>query len=131
MFVAICTVALSLVLTVVGHAPNLAAQETTEGRKLYLTYCSGCHGLSGKGDGPGARTLSAKPADHTLAAMRDHGDQYLADIISKGGATVGKSPLMPAWGSVLNEPQISAIVRYIRSLSSGQKETGKQRVAPK
>ena len=124
MLVAIFTGLLSLVLIVV--APHSAAQEATEGKALYATYCSGCHGGSGKGDGPAARTLSAKPADHTRVAMRNHSDQYLADIISKGGTSVGKSSSMPAWNGVLKEPQISAIVSYIRDLSSRQKEAGKQ-----
>ena len=121
----IMTRALSFALAVAAHSPSLAAQEASEGRKLYVTYCSGCHGISGKGDGPAAKTLAPKPADHTIAAMKNYSDQYLASIISKGGASVGKSPLMPAWGSVLKESQIAAIVDHIRGLSPGQKDTAK------
>ncbi len=34
------------------------AQGQSEGKKLYFTYCTGCHGSSGRGDGPAAKTLS-------------------------------------------------------------------------
>jgi len=67
-------------------APHLSAQETSEGKRLYLTYCSACHGESGKGDGPAAKALPAKPANHTDAAvMNQLSDKYLYEIITKGG----------------------------------------------
>ena len=44
-------------------------------------------------------------------------DKYLIQVISKGGAAVGKSGFMPAWGSSLNEKQIKDIVAFIRSLA--------------
>jgi mono/diheme cytochrome c family protein len=90
---------------------------------MYQAYCSGCHGLSGKGDGPVAKTLPVKPADHTRIEMNKYTDQYLFEIISKGGISVGKSSQMPAWGGVLKEPQVKEIVAYVRALSNGRKET--------
>jgi hypothetical protein len=92
-------------------------------------YCSGCHGLSGKGDGPAAKTLPVKPADHTRIEMNKYTDQYLVEIISKGGAGVGKSSQMPAWGAVFKEPQVKEIVAYVRALSNGKKETAQVRGA--
>jgi mono/diheme cytochrome c family protein len=49
--------------------------------------------------------------------MNEMSDQSLMDVISKGGGAIGKSSFMPAWGSSLNEKQISDIVAYIRSLA--------------
>jgi mono/diheme cytochrome c family protein len=92
-------------------------QTSDEGKKLYLTYCTGCHGAGGKGNGPAARSLPVKPADHTNGAiMNRHSDEYLLAVISKGGAQVGRSPMMPAWGAVLKENQIKDIIVYIRIL---------------
>ena len=104
---------------VVVLAGALAAwgQDQTEGRKLYLTYCSSCHGDKGKGDGPAASSLPVKPADHTNGAvMNQLPDKFLIDIISKGGSAVGKSALMPAWGSQLKDKQLRDLVAYIRSI---------------
>lgn len=99
-------------------AQRLRAQDKAEGKKIYLTYCSGCHGEGGKGDGPAARSLPVKPTNHTDGTiMNQFLDDYLFDIISKGGSAVGKAPFMPAWGEQLKEKQIRDIVSYIRSLA--------------
>ena len=94
------------------------AQNQTDGKALYASYCSVCHGEKGKGDGMGAKGLPAKPADHTNGAnMNQLSDKYLIDIISKGGGAVGKSAFMPAWGNSLNDKQIRDVVAYIRSIA--------------
>jgi mono/diheme cytochrome c family protein len=94
------------------------AQNASEGRKLYQGNCASCHGENGKGDGVAAQSLPAKPADHTNGAiMNSLTDQWLADIISKGGGAVGKSSFMPAWSGALDEKQIRDIVSYIRTIA--------------
>ena len=108
-----------LVLSAVAQPAFSIAQEPGAGRKLYLTYCTGCHGVSGKGDGPAGKTLTAKPADHTDAKkMGQYTDEHLFTVISKGGAIVGRSAQMPAWGAVLKDPQIRELVDYIRTLAA-------------
>lgn len=108
------TLALGLVIV----PTSLRAQSGGEGKKIYLTYCSGCHGDKGKGDGPAARSLPVKPADHTNGAiMNQLPDSFLYEIVSKGGSGVGKSTFMPAWGAQLKEKQIRELVTYIRSLA--------------
>jgi len=44
---------------------GVPAAEGGPGRILYLTYCQGCHGLAGRGDGPAATSLRTPPADLT------------------------------------------------------------------
>jgi cytochrome c oxidase cbb3-type subunit III len=99
-------------------AAQARAEDMTAGKKLYFTYCTGCHGVTGKGDGPAAKALPVRPADHTdTKKMSQYSDEHLFTVISKGGARVGKSAQMPAWGAVLKEPQIHEIMTYIRTLS--------------
>ncbi|MBM4297391.1 MAG: cytochrome c, partial [Deltaproteobacteria bacterium] len=94
-------------------AGSSQAQNYAEGKSLYASYCSACHGDTGKGDGMAAKGLPAKPADHTNGAvMNQLSDKYLTDMISKGGSAVGKSGFMPGWGSSLNEKQIRNIVAF-------------------
>lgn len=114
-------------LVIFAAAPHVWGQDQTEGRKLYLTYCSSCHGDKGKGDGPAASSLPVKPADHTNGAvMNQLSDKFLAEIISKGGSAVGKSALMPAWGSQLKDKQLRDVVAYIRGIADPPyKATGK------
>jgi mono/diheme cytochrome c family protein len=103
------------------------AQDQAEGKKLYVTYCSSCHGDDGKGDGPAARSLPVKPANHTDGAvMNKFTDKFLFEIIAKGGGAVGKSAMMPGWGGQLKEKQLQDIVAYVRSIAEPPyKESGK------
>lgn len=106
----------ALSMTGLGTA---AAQSQEEGKKIYVTYCTSCHGEKGKGDGMAAQSLPVRPADHTNGAvMNQLSDKFLADIISKGGSAVGKSSFMPAWGSSFNEKQIRDIVAYLRTIAA-------------
>ena len=108
-----------MLILVLIVAQVAAAQDKAEGKKLYVTYCTGCHGETGKGDGPAAVSLPVKPADHTDGTvMNQIPDKLLFEIISKGGATVGKSFFMPAWGGSLNDNQIRDIVTYLRSVAN-------------
>ncbi|HEY7221324.1 MAG TPA: cytochrome c [Candidatus Binatia bacterium] len=114
-------VGLWLMLTVLAQlagAPVLRAQNQAEGKKLYTTYCSSCHGEQGKGNGTAAASLPVKPADHTNgAAMNKLSDKFLVDIITKGGSAVGKSSFMPSWGGALSDGQIKDVVAYIRTIA--------------
>ena len=90
----------------------------TTGKMIYWENCAPCHGEGGKGDGPGAKLLPVKPADHTDGkVMNKRSDRDLTEIISKGGLDVKKSPFMPAWGGLFTDQQISDLIAYIRSLA--------------
>ena len=103
---------------VLHHRGAVWAQNQAEGRKLYGTYCSTCHGEKGKGDGLAAKSLPVKPADHTNGSiMNQLSDKFLLDVISKGGSAVGKSAFMPPWGGQLDEKQIRDIIAYIRNIA--------------
>ena len=88
-------------------------------RSLYVKWCSGCHGPTGAGDGPNARYLPVKPAAHRdAAAMGKRPDDSIYDAIAGGGAIMGKSPRMPAFGGSLTPAEIRSLVSYIRTLCS-------------
>jgi mono/diheme cytochrome c family protein len=75
----------------------------------------------GKGNGPNARHLPVKPAAHAdAAAMSLRPDDSLFDAIAGGGAVMGKSPRMPAFGATLTRAEIRALVAYIRDLCECQ-----------
>jgi mono/diheme cytochrome c family protein len=119
----ICAVS-ALLLTQINRT---WAQDQSEGKKLYLTYCSSCHGDDGKGDGPASQSLPVKPANHTDGAvMNKFSDKFLLEIIAKGGGAVGKSAMMPGWGGQFKEKQLRDIVAYVRGIADPPyKRTGK------
>ena len=106
------------ILLVFQYSGSTWAQNQGEGKKLYATYCSSCHGEDGKGDGPASKAFPVTPGDHTNGTiMNKESDKFLSEIISKGGGAVGKSPFMPAWGNALNEKQINELIAYIRCIA--------------
>ncbi len=121
----ICTGVVILALVVMASvAVSLADEKGDEeaGKKTYDLLCASCHGTTGKGDGPAAAAMTPKPADFTDGKlMKTLSDQFLFDIIKNGGASVGKSPLMPAWGGQLKDQDIWNLIAYIRELSESHK----------
>ena len=88
------------------------------GKKAYTVFCASCHGKMGKGDGPAAAALPTKPRSLADGAyMNTLSDQHLFKVIKEGGASVGKSPLMPAFVSQLDDRQIRNVVAHVRTLS--------------
>jgi mono/diheme cytochrome c family protein len=109
----LCTLAIAAFML----APGLvAAGDAAAGETRFKQLCATCHGVSGKGDGPAAAALRPKPRDMSDAEWQASvDDAYLADIIKRGGAALGKSPLMTPFPA-LNEQQLKDIVAFIRTL---------------
>lgn len=97
--------------------PAASPPATTDGKSLYEQWCSGCHGITGNGDGPNSARLPVAPAKHRDASiMSGRSDDTLFDTIDAGGAIMNKSHRMPAFGGSLSTAQIRALVQYIRVL---------------
>jgi mono/diheme cytochrome c family protein len=73
-----------------------------------------CHGASGVGDGRAASLQKAPPADLT-ASTRPR--SYKLQIVTRGGAEMGRSESMPAWRDVLSEADIQDVVSYVETLN--------------
>jgi mono/diheme cytochrome c family protein len=83
-------------------------QDLLKGKKIFLKYCSGCHGLSGQGDG--YRLLGPDPADLTSLETRQQSDHDLLKTIHEG------KPNMPVWKFRLSRKDSRDVLAYIRSL---------------
>ena len=85
------------------------------GLKHYEDNCTGCHGVSGHGDGAAASSLPVKPADlsapHT--ALHTAGDLYW--WISHGILASG----MPAFGDVLSSDDRWDIINFLGAFAVG------------
>jgi mono/diheme cytochrome c family protein len=111
------------------------------GRNEFLQSCASCHGVSGKGDGPVAKSLSPPPADltrlseanngifpvarvhevidgrierlvHGTRDMPVWGERYLREMISP------ESPgfVSKEWAEAIVRRRILALVEYISTL---------------
>jgi mono/diheme cytochrome c family protein len=102
-------------LAYVGVAQLAWAFDEAATKSLFNEKCAKCHGESGKGDGPKAKTLKKKPMDYTdKAKMAKLTDEELLKVTREG-----KKP-MPAYGSgrnQLTDQQITDLIAYIRTFS--------------
>ena len=113
-----------IVIPVNQTAPN-------NGKQMYTNYCAPCHGSDGKGSGPVASSLKARPTDLTELSKnnRKFPDthivailQFGADVPSHGSAT------MPVWGPILGtmnksnvqdkQLRISNLTRYLQTIQA-------------
>jgi mono/diheme cytochrome c family protein len=97
--------------------PRTTRYELQLGKEVYQTYCIGCHGDTGAGDGFNSFNLDPHPRDLADPAFqKSKSNAELADAIRRGGAGVGLTSLMPPWGHTLDARHIDAVVLYVRSL---------------
>jgi len=108
LFLAAVTALISIAITAKAQSGDVGA-----GKAKYEQLCVTCHGPSGKGDGPVGSSLNPKPKDLSKTAKSD---ADLKKTITQGGAATGLSPVMPAWGALLKEQEVSNIIAYIRTL---------------
>jgi mono/diheme cytochrome c family protein len=81
------------------------------GGDLYAIYCTPCHGVSGKGDGP-VSSKFVPPPDLTNADLqKGRTDGYWQSYLGVGGA------VMPAYGEALAPEERWHVVNYLRSLA--------------
>jgi len=103
------------------------------GQPMFVRHCASCHGHSGRGDGPAAEMLRAKPADLTKIAARRGGDfpagEVARHIDGRFRLPAHGSRDMPVWGyrfganipeSELGEAiargKIASLVEYLMTL---------------
>ncbi len=107
----------SLAAVTFTSSPMAATKgDPAKGKEKFELMCASCHGPQGKGDGPAGAALNPKPRNLTDAAyMSTLDDEHIIKVIKEGGASVGKSPLMPPLGGALSDEDVHNIVAFIRS----------------
>ena len=104
------------VLAIVVAASPAAAADLAAAKKNFTMFCTKCHGVEGKGNGPEAGTLSTKPRDFTdCARMKTYTDDTLFKAIKEGGPAVNLSKDMQAWKDGMDDDEIHGLVAYVRT----------------
>ena len=109
------TAILATGLWLVGSAARPA--QAQDAKQLYEKSCLTCHGASGKGDGPAGKMLKPPPAELAVA-IKGKTDADIVKVIKEGGKALGKSAMMPAFGSKLTDDQIQSIVAYVKGFGA-------------
>lgn len=97
--------------------------------QFYQRDCVGCHGLEGRGDGPGAAEIAAlnagQPTGHGMAMGTPPTD--FTDLAAQAGAPDmlyygklvrgGMGTSMPYFGALFSEEEIWGIIAYLRGFA--------------
>jgi mono/diheme cytochrome c family protein len=81
---------------------------SVRGPDLFRAHCAACHGPDGKGGGPVAVSLKAKPADLTILA-KNNGGRFPTERVQKFISGDDSSLLshgsreMPVWGPIFHQ----------------------------
>jgi len=99
------------------------AADLTAAASSYSDTCAKCHGPAGKGDGPKAAELKDKEGKlvaigdlSDCAKMSKITDDEIFKELKEGGASVGKSKFMTAYGDAMEDDEIKGLVAYVRTL---------------
>ncbi len=85
-----------------------ASARADDAPATFKAKCAGCHGPDGKGATAAGKAVGAH--DFASPEVQKMSDADLAGIISTG------KNKMPAYAKTLKEPEITALVAYVRSL---------------
>ncbi|MBI5016200.1 MAG: cytochrome c [Deltaproteobacteria bacterium] len=77
------------------------------GKSVYVRLCLSCHGTSGAGDGPMAKSLPHRPPDFAKV-LRAQTDGEIFWKISRGGGA------MPSFGKKVSEEERWQLVHFLR-----------------
>lgn len=80
----------------------------------YKQYCANCHGVDGKGDTKLGRLKKAR--DYTSPAVKATLDDKTMFKAIKEGLTVDGQHVMKAYGEELNDAEIEALIKMMKSL---------------
>jgi len=87
---------------------------TVRGARTFMYRCSVCHGLHGDGKSDLANILKPPPANLTISKLTI---AQKRQIVTEGGAAVGRSPNMPVWKLELSPQEIEDVVQYVQTLN--------------
>lgn len=112
-----------LALSPIPPLPALDKVEIAIGAEIYTDYCAECHGANLQGEADWKLqnedgSFRAPPHDASGHTWH-HSDDVLLEVIRLGGARltedIGGTSNMPAYGEILSEAQMQAVLTYIKS----------------
>ena len=89
---------------------NFTLASIARGQALFAQHCAGCHGASGRGNGPNALALDMPPSDLTGAHVYAHSDGDLFWWIGHG---VGDT--MPGFGDAIDDRARWNLIDFIHA----------------
>lgn len=110
------TIATAVSISACSKPQPPRAEVTAEAKEMFASRCAACHGADGRGNGPASASLTPKPRNYTdVTWQKSVTDEQIKKTITLGGASVGKSPIMPASPDIEQNPQmLEGLVTIVR-----------------
>lgn len=100
--------------------PEVSTEHLAHGAEIYRMRCSACHGVSGYGDGPAAKTLHPLPRDYSKGIFKFvsvvDGAKPLREDLMRTVRRGARGTSMPAFG-LLPPEDLEAVVDYVLVLT--------------
>lgn len=94
-----------------------SAKTLEEGKELFLTYCSVCHGAQGKGDGPISGKIPPPPS-YVSDRLMQFPPGRIFHVITMGTGNLGTGK-MPSYAAQLSADERWKIVTYVHTVLQG------------
>ena len=105
----------------IGSSTALSARPAEDAERIYMDYCSVCHGESGDGNSRVSQGMVPPPRDFTLTGLKDTlTRKRMMQIIRDGKPGTA----MVGWKTQLNDTQIALVTDYISTRFMGVAKTG-------
>jgi len=102
-----------------GVLQPVSADDLARGAEIFEANCTTCHGPAGSpdADSPLVQSLGVMPANFSDALFnsREPASTWKM-VVTYGGAEMGFSEMMPAFGGSLSEQDIDNVLAYIKTL---------------
>jgi mono/diheme cytochrome c family protein len=99
-----------------GAAAQYVPGDPNRGKGIYKQHCLRCHGPTGRGDGPDAKSLIVAPADFQSSKTQLKSDLELLVIIAHG---IVYSP-MHGKRDILSDLEMWDVLQYVRTLAASR-----------
>lgn len=92
--------------------------QQAQGKRIFYEQCVWCH-ADATPAGPSNRSnlTPVPPLLNDGAALNTESNESLRNIVTLGGAAVGKSAMMPPYGRMLSAEEITDVVAFVRAIA--------------
>ncbi len=92
--------------------------QQAQGKRVFYQQCVWCH-ADATPAGPSNRSnlTPVPPLLNDGATLNTENDEYMQNIVTLGGAAMGKSAMMPPYGRMLSAEEISSVIAFTRAIA--------------
>ena len=89
-----------------------------QGKRIFYQQCVWCH-ADATPAGPSNRSnlTPVPPLLNDGATLNAESDEYMQNIVTLGGAAMGKSAMMPPYGRMLSAEEIRSVIAFTRAIA--------------